>query len=239
MNWSRVVRKMTPDEALETALDEVDYLVDELELPDEVNQIAGVIVRRWADLNRLQSRPVRVNAAAAVAVGCANANVPYTTRDVAAKMRDDSKSNYVSRAKNDMISELGGQLGLELSVNVPSDFIDRYCDELELPEEVEEIAREVLDMAQDGDQNVFTGRSPSGGAGAAIWTASALAGHRVSQEAVSDVSEVTTVTIRDIADSIMVAIFQTGEDIESLSRTETLDGRLSQRIEQSRERMEA
>jgi len=73
--------------------------------------------------------------------------------------------------------------------------VPRFASELDLPDEVERRARELLDNAQkDG---VTSGKSPVGLAAAAIYAASLLTNHKVTQSQVSDVTDVSEVTIRN------------------------------------------
>lgn len=221
--------------SLEDALDEIEYLVGELELPTEVEQMANVIVRRWSEQNRLQSRPAPVNAAAAVVVACKRNNLPYTTRDVGALMRSDESPKYIARAETDMVSELGFD---DVSVTTPDDYLERFAEEAELDSEVVDLAGEVIDLAQEGRPNVFSGRSPSAGSAAALWIAARLTGNRVTQDAMADIAETTTVTLRDMANSIVVGVLESGTDMEDLATTDEIDGRLNQRIERSRREIE-
>ncbi len=230
---------MSTPEALEQANTEVNHLSDVLELPDEVNQLATMIVKRWSEMNRLQSRPVIVNAAAAVVVACKANNLPYTTRDVAAKVSEEVDPKYIGRAETDMVSDLGPTLGLDVQVTTPEDYVERFVKEAGLPESVVETVNRVLEIAQEGDPNVFSGRSPSAGAAAAIWIGGRLEGEKVTQSNVSDIAETTNVTIRDMANSIIIAVFQSGTEIEELSKTDEIDARLNQRIEKSRRQIEA
>ncbi len=230
---------MSTPEAIEQAITEVEHLSNELDLPQEVEQMAKVIVRRWAELNRLQSRPIAVNAAASIVVACKASNLPYTTRDVAARVSEEVDAKYIGRAETDMVSELGSALNLDVKVTTPEDYVDRFVKEIDLPESVGERALRVLEVAQEGDPNVFSGRSPSAGAAAAIWIGGRLEGEKVTQSNVSDVAESTNVTIRDMANSIIIAIFNSDTEIEELSATDEIDARLNQRIEKSRHQLEA
>lgn len=226
---------MPTEEALETALDEIDHLVEELELPDEVTDFAETIVRRWGEMNRLESRPVVVNAAAAVVVACKFNNLPYTTRDVAAAVSEEVNPKYIGRAETDMISALE----LDIDVTTPEDYVERFADEAGLDEDAVERTKTVLEVAQEGDPNLFSGRSPSAGAAAAIWISARLGGEQVTQNTMSNIGETTSVTIRDMANSIILGVFKSDTDIEELSTTETIDGRLNQRIEKSKQQLEA
>lgn len=234
---------MASEEAVNKALNEVEYLVDELNLPQDVEQFAKMIVNRWAEMNRLQSRPVIVNAAAAVVVACKREGLPYSTRDIGANTSEEVDIKYIGRAETDMVSELGID---DISLSTPEDYVERFvseCDELfeggELGDEVVERTRDVLRLAQEGNPNVFSGRSPTAAAGAAIWIAARLGGNQITQDAVSTVASSTNVTIRDMANSIIVGVLQSDSSLEDLMTTERLDARLNQRLERSQEQLEA
>jgi transcription initiation factor TFIIB len=87
------------------------------------------------------------------------------------------------------------ELGLEVAPADPAQYVPRFASDLDLPEEVERRARELLSNAQRA--GVTSGKSPVGLAAAAIYAGSLLTNHKVTQSDVSNVSDVSEVTIRN------------------------------------------
>ncbi|MBU0496591.1 MAG: transcription initiation factor IIB, partial [Candidatus Thermoplasmatota archaeon] len=87
------------------------------------------------------------------------------------------------------------KLGLKLMPTTPLDYISRFCSELKLSGDVQ---TKTIDIIQDAANNELTsGRGPTGIAAAALYIASVLCGERRTQREVADVAGVTEVTIRN------------------------------------------
>ncbi len=71
----------------------------------------------------------------------------------------------------------------------------RFTSDLGLSEEVERRARQLLDNAKQ--QGVHSGKSPVGLAAAAVYAASLLTNEKVTQSEVSEVANISEVTIRN------------------------------------------
>jgi len=77
----------------------------------------------------------------------------------------------------------------------PKKYVPRFCSELELSEEVQVKANEIIDTTTE--KGLLSGKSPTGYAAAAIYAASLLCNEKKTQREVSDVAQVTEVTIRN------------------------------------------
>ena len=87
------------------------------------------------------------------------------------------------------------ELSLEIQPADPESYVPRFASDLDLPEEVERRARELLSTAKE--QGVHSGKSPVGLAAAAVYAASLLANEKVTQSEVSEVANISEVTIRN------------------------------------------
>jgi transcription initiation factor TFIIB len=77
----------------------------------------------------------------------------------------------------------------------PKKYVPRFSSELELSEEVQSKANEIIETT--AEQGLLSGKSPTGYAAAAIYAASLLCNEKKTQREVADVAQVTEVTIRN------------------------------------------
>lgn len=92
--------------------------------------------------------------------------------------------------------EIATTLGLNPSAFIDvGQYVDRYCEELGLEPAVQEKAHELLENAED--QNVVSGKSPTGLAAGAVYWASNQEGVGINQDTLAEVANVSTVTIRN------------------------------------------
>jgi len=86
--------------------------------------------------------------------------------------------------------------GIALQPIEPEPFVKEYAKELDLNEETEETALEIINVCKD-EGLLHSGKSPTGFAAGAIYAASKLTDETITQKQVSDVADVSTVTIRN------------------------------------------
>lgn len=77
----------------------------------------------------------------------------------------------------------------------PKQYVPRFCSKLDVSEEVQIKAKEIIDVS--AEQGLLSGKSPTGFAAAAIYSASLLCNEKQTQSEVGDVAQVTEVTIRN------------------------------------------
>jgi transcription initiation factor TFIIB len=87
------------------------------------------------------------------------------------------------------------ELGLEVQPADPESYVPRFVSRLDLPEEVERLARELLGSAKDA--GITSGKSPVGLAASAVYAAALLSNRKVTQSEVSEVADISEVTIRN------------------------------------------
>jgi transcription initiation factor TFIIB len=87
------------------------------------------------------------------------------------------------------------ELNLEIKPADPKSYVPRFASDLDLSEESERRARQLLDAAKE--QGVISGKSPVGLAAAAVYAASLLTNEKVTQSEVSEVADISEVTIRN------------------------------------------
>lgn len=187
--WQERARtKDSRERSLRSALNEVNRMSSALGVPQSTREGAAIIYRRALEEDLIRGHTVEGVASAAVYASCRTDAIPRSLEEVAAVSRVDRTEiartyRYVSR-----------ELGLELAPVDPVQYLPRFASELGLSPATEAKAAAVIEAATA--QGLLSGRSPTGFAAAAIYTAGQLTGERVSQREVAAVAGVTTVTIR-------------------------------------------
>ncbi len=174
---------------LKQALGEIDRMASALGLPENVRETASVIYRRALDEDLLPGRSIE---------GVATSSLYAAARQAGTPRSLDEVSN-VSRVGKDEIARTYRYVVRELSLEIepadPKSYLPRFASDLELSDEVERRARGLLDSAAEA--GVHSGKSPVGLAAAAIYAASLLCNEKVTQNDVSEVANISEVTIRN------------------------------------------
>jgi len=174
---------------LKQALGEVDRMASALGLPDNVRETASVIYRRALDEDLLPGRSIEGVATASLYAAARQAGTPRSLDELTGISRVDKDEiartyRYVAR-----------ELSLEIKPADPEQYVPRFASDLELSDEAERRARELLSTAKA--QGVHSGKSPVGLAAAGVYAASLLTNQKVTQSEVSEVANISEVTIRN------------------------------------------
>jgi transcription initiation factor TFIIB len=174
---------------LKQALGEIDRMASALGLPENVRETASVIYRRALDEDLLPGRSIEGVATSALYAAARQAGTPRSLDEIAA----------VSRVEKDEIARTYRYVVRELSLEIrpadPESYVPRFTSDLDLADEVERRARALLATAKE--QGVHSGKSPVGLAAAAVYAAALLANQKVTQSEVSEVANISEVTIRN------------------------------------------
>ena len=188
---------------LKQALGEVERMGSALGLPDTVRETASVIYRRALNNDLLPGRSIEGVATAAIYAAARQAGVPRSLDEVRRVSRVDKMEltrtyRYVSR-----------ELGLDVKPADPAQYLPRFVSELDVTDDVERRARSLLDNAKR--QGIHSGKSPVGLAAAAIYAGALLADEELTQSEVSDVTDISEVTIRNRYRELLEATQKPGE----------------------------
>ncbi len=174
---------------LKQALGEIDRMASSLGLPDNVREMASVIYRRALDEDLLPGRSIEGVATGALYAAARQARTPRSLDELTA----------VSRVEKDEIARtyryIARELGLEIEPADPKSYVPRFASELDLSDETERRARSLLDTATK--KGLHSGKSPVGLAAASVYAAALLTNEKVTQSEVSDVANISEVTIRN------------------------------------------
>ena len=174
---------------LKQALGEIDRMASALGLPENVRETASVIYRRALDEDLLPGRSIEGVSTASLYAAARQAGTPRSLDEIA----------NVSRVGKDEIARTYRYVVRELSLQIqpadPESYVPRFASDLDLSEEVERRARQLLQNAKQ--EGVHSGKSPVGLAAAAVYAASLLTNEKVTQSEVSEVASISEVTIRN------------------------------------------
>jgi transcription initiation factor TFIIB len=188
--WQERIRtKDAGERNLQFALSEIDRMASALGVPRSVREVASVIYRRTLAEDLIRGRSIEGVATAALYAACRKEGIPRSLDEVSEVARVPQKEigrtyRYISQ-----------ELGLELKPVDPKQFVPRFASALDLTEEVQAKATEIIDVS--AEQGLLSGKSPTGFAAAAIYAASLLCNEKKTQREVADVAQVTEVTIRN------------------------------------------
>ncbi|MCU4719445.1 transcription initiation factor IIB [Halapricum hydrolyticum] len=174
---------------LKQALGEIDRMASALGLPENVRETASVIYRRALDEDLLPGRSIEGVATASLYAAARQAGTPRSLDEIDAVSRVDK--DEIARTYRYVVRELG----LEVKPADPESYVPRFASDLDLSEEVERRARQLLSTAKS--KGVHSGKSPVGLAAAAVYAASLLSNEKVTQNEVSEVANISEVTIRN------------------------------------------
>ncbi len=87
------------------------------------------------------------------------------------------------------------ELSLEVQPADPEHYLPRFISDLGLSEETQRQARDLIEGARQS--GMLSGKSPVGIAAAAVYAAALLTNEKVTQSQVSDVADISEVTIRN------------------------------------------
>ncbi|WP_160133047.1 transcription initiation factor IIB [Halococcus salsus] len=174
---------------LKQALGEIDRMASALGVPKDVRETASVIYRRALSENLLPGRSIEGVSTSALYAGIRQMGLPRSVEEVGAVSRvDEMEFKRAYRYINQ-------ELDLQIAPPKPQQYLSRFASDLDVDEETERRARELLTTAEE--QAIHSGKSPVGLAGAALYAAGILTNRKLTQDEVSEVAEVSNVTIRN------------------------------------------
>lgn len=189
--WNRRVRTRSgPERTLSLALGEIRRMGSALGLDEDLREMASVIYRRAHDSGVLQGRSIEAVATASVYAATRRAGVPRTPAKVATTSRI-GKDEF-ERAYREILRELS----LSIDATPPESYLPQFVSELDIEKAdvVEATARNLLDAGRE--ENLHSGRSPSGLAASAIYGAVQTHDLDLTQPDIAAVADTSSVTIR-------------------------------------------
>lgn len=185
----RVGRGKTSRGDMSFALSRLDRISSNMELPRRVRETTAALYRNAVEQRLIRGRSVEAVTAAALYAACRQCGAPRTLEEVAESSGVDRKDigktfRFLSR-----------ELKLKLMPLQPQDYLSRFCRKLDLHEDTERNALDILRRTKE--EGLTSGRGPTGIAAAIIYITTLQGGESRTQSDVATVAGVTEVTIRN------------------------------------------
>ena len=177
------------DRNLAYAMNELDRFTSQLNLSRELKESSAHIYRKMAYKNLIRGRSIEAMLIGSIYSACRLNGIPKTLDDFVEFASVDKKK--IARCYRLILSELN----INISVSSPTNFIPRFCAELNLSGRTQNRAAELLKLAKK--YRITAGKAPTGLAGAALYVAAIQEGERRTQKEISHTAGVTEATIRN------------------------------------------
>jgi len=178
------------DRNLAQAMSELDRLSSQLGLTKSIKELAALLYRKLIIRRLARSRSIDAMVGASIYAACRLRKAPRSLEEIARHSR-------VNRKKiGQHYRLLVEKLQIRMPISDPANYVPRFITELGLPGIVQQKVIEILEMAKT-NRALITGRDPRGLAAAAIYIASILTDHRVTQRDIAMAAGVTEVTVRN------------------------------------------
>ena len=188
--WQERIRtKDAGERNLQFALSEMDRMASALGVPRSTREIASVLYRRALNEDLIRGRSIEAVATSCLYAACRQDGIPRSLDEVTEVARVPYKE--IGRTYRYIAQELS----LEMKPVDPKEYVPRFASDLGVSEEVKQKANEIIDTS--AEQGLLSGKSPTGFAAAALYAASLLCNEKKTQREVSEVAQVTEVTIRN------------------------------------------
>ncbi len=186
---ARIHTKNSSERNLRIALCEMEKLKEKLCLSDAIIERSAYIYRKAARAQLIRGRSINGMVGACVYVACREMDVTRTILDISNNLQE-SRSSI---AKYYRI--LFQNLNLTVSVPDPIRCIIKIANNLDIPENTKREAIHIFDTLKE--KKLIAGKKPYSVAAAVIYMAGIKTGVNLSQQKISKVSGITTVTIRN------------------------------------------
>lgn len=188
--WQRRIRVSDATERnLAYALTEMDRMASTMGLPKNIRETAAHIYRDAVEKNLIRGRSINSVVSASLYAACRKVGVPRTLDEIAEATSSDRKE--IGRTYR----FLSRELTLKLKPTKPQEYLSRFCSQLELGGSVKNLAKDIIEQAEEAE--LISGKGPTGLAAASIYIASIKGNQRRTQREVADVAAVTEVTVRN------------------------------------------
>jgi len=188
--WNERFRTQNSKERnLKQALGEIDRMASALGVHKPTRESASVIYRRALDERLLPGRSIEGVAAASLYAATRLDGIARTIDEIATVSRVDGLE--IKRTYRYIVRELH----LQIPPTDPIEYVGRIASEVGCRDETERYARQLIETATE--QGVHSGKHPVGIAASAVYAAGKLCGEEITQGDVSEVADISEVTIRN------------------------------------------
>uniref|UniRef100_A0A7J3QFE6 Transcription initiation factor IIB n=1 Tax=Ignisphaera aggregans TaxID=334771 RepID=A0A7J3QFE6_9CREN len=186
------------DRNIVQALNELDRIANQLNMPRVVREEAAMIYRRAVERELVRGRAIESMVAAALYAACRIHGVPRTLDEISKFTKSGRKE--VARCYRLLVRELM----LKIPIVDAAEHAQRIAFMLSLSGATVKTAIEIIHKARE--LGVTAGRDPAGVAAAAVYIAALLNDERRTQKEVAMAAGVTEVTVRNRYKELMKAL---------------------------------
>lgn len=210
--WDARCRATGSERTLRQALGEINRMATALGLPHSARETAGVIYRRALTEDLVGRRSIEGVATAAVYAAIRQEGIPRTLDEIEVVARIDKR-----RFARDY-RLLNEKLDLSIAPPDPTEYLPRFASELRLPHHAQRLAKDLLEAVIDTPY--MNGKNPVSIAAAAIYASAQLSEdqltpeEQLTQRAISDVTDITRMTIRTHCRDITQRYEQTDGEVK-------------------------
>ena len=175
--------------SMQSAFTLLDGMATKLGLPEFVSEKAAYYYRKIKSKYPRTGRTTEALISATLYAACRFTNTPRTLNDIA------QAANIKKKRLQKSYRDLAKRLDLNLEQYDPIEFVGRLSSEVGASEKTRRYTVKILIKARKA--RILTGKHPMGMAAAALYFSGIHNNEDISQKKISDVSGVTTVTIRN------------------------------------------
>lgn len=177
------------DRNLAQAMNELERIANQLNLPKNVREEAATIYRKAVEKGLVRGRSIESVVAAAIYAACRRTKMARTLDEISQYTKSNRKE--VARCYRLLLKELD----VTVPVSDPKDYVNRIGGLLNLSGQTIRDAIEIIEKAKQ--KGLTAGKDPSGLAAAAIYIAALKNGEKKTQKEIAQVAGVTEVTVRN------------------------------------------
>ncbi len=177
------------DRNLGFALAELNRLVSQMNLPKTVHEEVARLYEKAVDKGLVRGRSMESVITALLYIVARKQNTPRTLDEIS------EASGIEKREIGRAYRYVARELDLRILPAKAQDYLPRFAAKLQLSGEVQAKARELIESAKE--QDLLSGKGPTGVAAAALYIAAVLLGEKRTQREVAEIVGVTEVTIRN------------------------------------------
>lgn len=199
--WNkRSTTKNAKDRNLKSALNEINRMSSALGLSEQIRETASMVYRQCLNKDLIVGRSIEGVATASLYVACRQCGSPRSLDDFYPISRICSGSNNEDPGVKEFkrtYRYISKELGLALEPVDPKEYLHRYISDLgvENPREIEQISKTLIDLTKE--KNLHSGKSPTSIASGAIYAARIITEIRLTQKEISEIANVSVVTVRN------------------------------------------
>jgi transcription initiation factor TFIIB len=189
--WDSRSRSNSHERNLRTAFTVLGTAKSKLDISDNVIERAAYLYRKAINKNITRGRTITGTILSALYVSCREANVPRTLQEIA----DVGNISFKNLSRHYRVFVKA--LDLQVGIFNPPEFVTKIGTTVGLSEKAKRDALDILFSVQK--MGITDGKNPVSLAATAIFLSAILNKEKITQDKISDVSGVSTVTIRNNA----------------------------------------